>query len=647
MVTKTITIGGRKYTVSGTSEEAVRRHIEKFYGPSKEQLAQIAQEHPGYQVEWRPEEPGVATIKPTPSTKRKIIKEELKKISKEHPGAQVEWHPEKPEEAIVKERPGPAPLRSTPTPPKTSRYAPTTEAEAREFLERAKSKGMISGYSIERGMISYTPISGGAPIEPKIQPQGKYIHAPPGMIVENPRTIEERFATPLLLKGIEEKGYEAMGKVFKPTKHRFPTPKEIWASMQTSKEARSKGMLLDIFGASKRWSETRKEAKPGVTYPHPVTEFAIGVPVGVISVPLGAIEFMAHPVETVTGIPSGVRHMWGEESAAKVTGHVTGALLFSVGAGKILGKIRKPAYDWSKHTYEFESGPYPRPDEWYVYGSPWETTPVEESSESLISASARAWVRSKMFRGGGGKLTPLYVEETPTSVEDFLPGGVGTEVTTKTGQKLIQLPKVIQVGEEASLAKYSSVSTATAEVVSAPPFSAFAVPTTAGMLGTLSLIESLEPPRVEPMAISFPTTKITTRPVSVTGEVTRTLGKTLGVTKTADILGLKSLSIGRVGTVTSQMTRQITTPVTTQVTTQVTTSMEVVPPPVKLRLKLPPPPSMGFGLPEHKTARRRGRRGKSYSPWAVRWSDPMKLIGLKKGRGRRTRKRRGVDWLKI
>jgi len=46
--------------------------------------------------------------------------------------------------------------KPTPVPPTTSKYAPKTEEEAREFLELAKSRGMITSYHVGGGVVSYT-----------------------------------------------------------------------------------------------------------------------------------------------------------------------------------------------------------------------------------------------------------------------------------------------------------------------------------------------------------------------------------------------------------------------------------------------------------------------------------------------------------
>jgi len=86
-----------------------------------------------------------------------------------------------------------------------------------------------------------------------------------------------------------------------------------------------------------------------------------------------------------------------------------------------------------------------------------------------------------------------------------------------------------------------------------------------------------------------------------------------------------------VGVTTTPTQAQKLVPLLTTPTITTTTA----PPTTPTITKSPPIP-----IPTLKDVSQKGRRGKSYS-------DPMKLIGLKKGRGRRTRKRRGVDWLKI
>jgi len=206
--------------------------------------------------------------------------------------------------------------------------------------------------------------------------------------VEEPRVVEERLATPMMLAGLEQWGLKKMEKVFPRVEHRPPTFKEIWKAAQVP-EGAPKGMFLDVLGAPKRLpgvvEAEQKRAKEEVrfiekkfgvkfdipkdrTYPHPVSQFVVGVPVGFVSAPIGMVELMAHPVEAVTGIPSGIRRMWGVEPAPRVAGQVTGALAFSYGLSKFIGKVRKPTYKVTKaprgEVTEVRAMELKSPEEW-------------------------------------------------------------------------------------------------------------------------------------------------------------------------------------------------------------------------------------------------------------------------------------------
>ncbi|MHC1623935.1 MAG: hypothetical protein ACXQTR_05030 [Candidatus Methanospirareceae archaeon] len=270
-----------------------------------------------------------------------------------------------------------------------------------------------------------------------------------------------------------------------------------------------------------------------------------------------------------------------------------------------------------------------------------------ELAQKVLSVTASEWVAGKKYTGPKLKTSertpwkstfPETIYTAPTEVTPPTTPAT-TVVSGKQALLLEQAPKV------KTLTITTKVAVTKPVVTTAPPFTAFA-PVSVRRL--LKFLEAAEVPS-GPMALTIPTTKegVITKPVVTPMRITKPtttsllktkpMTKTFEVTKVADILGTKTVpslsTITSVGQITGVKTTPITTPITATTTTAITTTTPAMPTPTKVTLKMAPPPITPFGLPVHKDVRRRGRRGKSYSPFATRWINPFaspeRILGIK------------------
>jgi len=142
--------------------------------------------------------------------------------------------------------------KPTPVPPTTSKYAPKTEEEAREFLELAKSRGMITSYHVGGGVVSYT----GAP-----------------RVVA--KTYEASYINPLTGKKETVTG-ESEAKVRMEAERRARQATEAFLE-----KAKSKGMITgySIEGGKISYTPHAREPRPGE--PRLVKIEGVSVPIAV------------------------------------------------------------------------------------------------------------------------------------------------------------------------------------------------------------------------------------------------------------------------------------------------------------------------------------------------------------------------------
>jgi len=142
--------------------------------------------------------------------------------------------------------------KPTPVPPTTSKYAPKTEEEAREFLELAKSRGMITSYHVGGGVVSYT----GAP-----------------RVVA--KTYEASYINPLTGKKETVTG-ESEAKVRMEAERRARQATEAFLE-----KAKSRGMITgySIEGGKVSYTPHAREPRPGE--PRLVKIEGVSVPIAV------------------------------------------------------------------------------------------------------------------------------------------------------------------------------------------------------------------------------------------------------------------------------------------------------------------------------------------------------------------------------
>jgi len=563
------------------------------------------------------------------------------------------------------------------SPSTTSKYAPTTEAEAREFLEVAKSKGMITGYYVGGGQVSYT----GAPRTVKtyeatfIDPLTGKQRTITGESEAKVRTEAQRQQmqmTGAFLERAKEKGmitgYQVEGgRVSYTPAARAPRPGEprfvramsayekaekrvreattykvmpTWREWQKDilkgygiesrppKEGEKAGLYVAGQPITKapiikesEWAEPRAKELYGFEKGQytelrekPLKITATTIAAGGIGA-VGAAGVLPHvPIISPVikwGLPAAyagtvglrIKTAEGPEARGEEVGRILVGELFPMAVGARLGadvgvafkRWRAPVFEFrifedvapkqiqfrdvgGKLKPELKLGPSRVYERTGAIRPP--TKPIEfihrvdktglkviepvkkPTGAKILSASELAARKHTLLESIAGKKLPKGVKKTPwkTAVPktiyiaptEVTPPTTATIVSGK--QALIQVPKV---------ATKATTITAIKPATKVAPFAAFAPVSVAGLLRQL---EFLEPTRAEPMAITFPVEKVEARvaPIEAVTPISTTKTTPITTLRVTDVLKSR---IGQVGkTITTQAVVQV--PAITQVTGQ-------------------------------------------------------------------------------